>query len=166
MQNNTTKNIRITARALLLNHARTHILLVRHSGAEHLATPGGGIEEVDTHMLDCLKRELKEELGTEVIIERLAFSREFVTQERTVIEFYFLASLPTSTVLDLNYADEAHTDGIGGVEKRVWMPIKDIESTHVFPTNTKDIQKIIDDVLPYRHVITVLSENKEENIFI
>ncbi len=71
-------NWRIAARALILDEATGDVLLVRFEfpTAVVWATPGGGVEPGETP-LDCVRRELREELGmVDCEIGRHIWSRE------------------------------------------------------------------------------------------
>jgi 8-oxo-dGTP diphosphatase len=69
--------------AILRDH---HILLIKHhfhtSGQNYWLVPGGGIEPGETEE-DCLRRELKEETGLEVAVERLILEEMAHPQDDT-----------------------------------------------------------------------------------
>jgi ADP-ribose pyrophosphatase YjhB (NUDIX family) len=92
----TSKNFLIDCKALIFNE-RNQILLVKEP--EHWETPGGRLKEAETP-LECIIREISEELGAKVeIINKLPiFIRKKTKNENRIIDvlvIYFFGKLLT-----------------------------------------------------------------------
>jgi len=74
---------RVRAAALIVEN--DHILLVQHvhpdTGFTWWIPPGGGVEDVDGSLFDCVRRETFEETGLAVEPGRIVYIREFVDTE-------------------------------------------------------------------------------------
>ncbi|MDR0887458.1 MAG: NUDIX hydrolase [Candidatus Nomurabacteria bacterium] len=86
--------IRLQARGLILNDAG-ELFLVRGksadgSVAEHLALPGGGVDEGES-LVEACKRELSEELGVRAEVGRLLFIQQYrnFKHENDACDFMF-----------------------------------------------------------------------------
>ena len=69
------KRLRVLARVLVLKDNK--ILLVRNKGANFWYPPGGGWEYAEETITECASREVNEETGYSVDIERLLWLQEF-----------------------------------------------------------------------------------------
>lgn len=87
---------RIRAAALIEKEGK--LLLVEHRdsrGNRWWIPPGGGLEESDPSILDCVKREVREETGVAIEIGTLRYIREFIDQSNGTrhLELFFAAAL-------------------------------------------------------------------------
>ena len=77
--------MRHRVRAAVLIVEDDHILLVKHvhpnTGAVWWIPPGGGVEDGDSSLFDCARREAFEETGLDVELGRIVYIREFVDTE-------------------------------------------------------------------------------------
>ena len=82
------KTTDIRCRAIIVHDGK--ILTVRHStGNDYYVLPGGHLEWGES-VLDCIKREIIEELGIRPEIGRLLYVRNFIDKnDKQSIEFYF-----------------------------------------------------------------------------
>lgn len=83
-------------RAILLTLSG-HLLLIKrlkpHDPVPYWVAPGGGVEVSDRNLAEALQRELAEELGAEVRIERLAFTLRHRLGEKELEEHFFVCTL-------------------------------------------------------------------------
>ena len=88
-------NHRIRAAAIVVDDGK--LLMVRHEIPEQGKTfwipPGGGVEGEES-IFDCAKREVLEETGVEVDLDRVIYVRQWVDTELDYhhVEFFILAS--------------------------------------------------------------------------
>ena len=68
-------NVRILARTLTISDER--VLLVRNKDADFWYPPGGGWEYNTETIKECAKREVYEETGYEIEIDRMLWLQEF-----------------------------------------------------------------------------------------
>lgn len=86
--------IRIRAAGLIVKDKS--ILLVKHkhrgSGRLWWTPPGGGYEDFDASVIDCVRRECWEEAGLSVEVGPLVYLREFTQKRRKIrhLELFFL----------------------------------------------------------------------------
>ena len=78
------------------------ILLVRQNNRPFWVLPGGTLE-VGESLPDCARREMKEETGLDVTIDRLLYIADFVRTEadqipRQTLDFFFLARNPSGNL--------------------------------------------------------------------
>ncbi len=103
----THEQFNIRCRGLLLLNGK--LLVVKHSEqARHYALPGGHLEPGE-NPLECLKREIKEELGIEIKNAELKYVYRWVNPEDTVtnIEFIFLVNDEVSPTIDITNTSHA-----------------------------------------------------------
>jgi ADP-ribose pyrophosphatase YjhB (NUDIX family) len=86
MSTHTTFKIR--CRAIILHEGK--LLVVKHRPeSSHYALPGGHMEQGED-VIECVKREIVEELGVEPVIGRLAYVHTFVDKDTLQsVEFFF-----------------------------------------------------------------------------
>ncbi|HET7657925.1 MAG TPA: NUDIX hydrolase [Bacillales bacterium] len=105
-----------------------HVLLHQMEGDDYWALPGGRVEMLENSK-DALEREMKEELGDKVKVQRLLWVMETFFQHETrhfhELGFYYLFSLPES----FPYLDK--TESFHGAEEDVplvfkWFPLSEI----------------------------------------
>ena len=101
------KKIVVRCRGVIVHDNK--LLVVRHApDGEYFALPGGHLEWGES-VLDCMKREIMEELGIEPKIGRLLYSNNFINAGFTQsIEFFFEIT---------NSADYLDIDGFDGSHK-------------------------------------------------
>lgn len=136
-------NITIRCRGLIVHEDK--LLVVKHTKeSDFYALPGGKLE-VGENPLECMIREIKEELGVEVKDPKLAYVHRFETKEgQENLEFFFLIKEGESFV-DLTSNNRTHAfeiseiRWIGADEEVRILP----ESIHKeFKENGFDLQEI------------------------
>lgn len=86
-----------------------NILFVRDEGAPHYYPPGGGIDEGENHM-SAMRRELKEELGVD-LLEMTYFSsydemnvmRNYPQREHNYFVTYTGTPVPSTEIVDVQW---------------------------------------------------------------
>jgi ADP-ribose pyrophosphatase YjhB (NUDIX family) len=149
-------NIRILARVVTYDYKENKILLVKNKDANFWYAPGGGWEQDKENILECAKREVKEEAGLDVEITRLIYVQEFhATPDTIFFETFWLAKPTGDTMINELHID---LDPKGAVEKARWFSQSELQNLKVFPkrlknTFWKNIDRIIKDEDPFIGVI-------------
>jgi ADP-ribose pyrophosphatase YjhB (NUDIX family) len=122
------KEPRIVVAAIIRNGNK--LLLVKEileSGREYWIFPGGGVK-FGENLEEAVKREIKEELGMEIEIEKLLTFKEAIFPEynyHTII-FFFLAkplgklSIKEEKILDAHYFDFKEIEKLDLVDSARW----------------------------------------------
>ncbi len=129
----------ITASAWVVNHERTHVLLIHHKRAGMWFQPGGHVEPEDSTLFDAVLREVKEETNHLGIISKSALFD---------IDIHPIAARPERNEAAHEHFDmrvlvevpyETHVvddDGILGVS---WCPLADVSSRN----NTESLARMV-----------------------
>jgi len=126
---------RIEARAVVYDQEQDRILLVRNRGADYWYIPGGGWEFESENILECAKREVKEETGLDVMIGKFLYLQEFHPSEDLVyFESFWLAKVVGSDVLDRDHVD---TDPDGAVGEARWFTRQELSGIALYPERFK-----------------------------
>jgi 8-oxo-dGTP pyrophosphatase MutT (NUDIX family) len=129
-------SVRFMCRVVGIAFDRDRVLIHRAERDDFWALPGGRAELLEPSA-ETLRREMQEELGTEITVDRLVWVVEnfFEYDGKSCHElgFYYLMSLPTNSPL------RDHTDTFFGLEGRLpiifeWHPITDLENIVLYPT--------------------------------
>lgn len=129
------------------------LLLVRHShtvgNSAFWAPPGGGLQYGET-MQACLKREIQEETGLEVKVDRFLFVNEFLQPPLHAVEFFFEAKAVGGT-LKTGTDPEASEDK-QLIEHVQWLTIKELQAIP-FQDKHRALQLLLcfDDLLGLKH---------------
>jgi len=135
--------IRILARVVV--YGNNKVLLVRNKDADFWYIPGGGWEYEKENLIEGGIREIKEETGLDIDIDKFLYLREYHESEDSILlETYWLSSLKDE--LDLN-KDHIDQDSNGKVAESRWFTREDLSNIKFFPDflNNKfweDIEKI------------------------
>jgi 8-oxo-dGTP diphosphatase len=105
------------------------VLLARHGHTvgnnAFWAPPGGGLHYGET-MQACLKRELQEETGLEVKVERFLFVNEFLHPPLHAIEFFFEVSIIGGSLRTGTDPEAAQDEQL--LEQVQWLTIKELQA--------------------------------------
>jgi ADP-ribose pyrophosphatase YjhB (NUDIX family) len=119
--------LRPFAYAIIPNQGRILLVRMRHTG--HFTLPGGGIETGE-RMEDGLRREVREETGIEVRVERFAaFTEDFFYYDPLDEAFHGLLFFYICHPLSFDLAGDGQVED-GEVEKPGWIDIGDLEPRH------------------------------------
>ena len=131
---------RIRAAAIIIKEEK--LLLVKHVHPESKFTwwvpPGGGVEQKDDSVTDCVKRETFEETGYEIEVGELLFVREFLDSENQTLnlELFFSATIVGG---ELTLANIHGTSPDADFIKQVkWISPEEISDITVFPPELKN----------------------------
>lgn len=135
-------NIRNSVKALIIKNNK--ILLVKckdHMGTFYLL-PGGGQEKGET-FTDALRREAKEEIGTDVIIHDIVFVREYIGKNHEFKDFEFDRNLHQVEYMFLCEVPENYVPAIGNHPDNMqqgteWIDIKEMDKYRVYPSKLKE----------------------------
>lgn len=104
------------------------LLLVRHGSTvdngAFWAPPGGGLQYGET-MQACLKREIKEETGLDVKVERFLFVNEFLQPPLHAIEFFFEVEMTGGTLGTGSDPEAAADEQL--IEQVAWLTKKELQ---------------------------------------
>ncbi|GAB3195955.1 8-oxo-dGTP diphosphatase [Pontibacter aydingkolensis] len=129
------------------------LLLIKHDhtigNKAFWAPPGGGLSYGET-MKDCLKREMLEETGLHVEINRFLFVNEFMQQPLHAVEFFFEVSITDGELLTGSDPEVTREQQL--IQKAQWLPIKEILAIPL-PDKHRVLQYLIslDDLLGQDH---------------
>lgn len=145
-------DIRILSRVVVYDQKENKILLVKNKGTNFWYAPGGGWEHDKENILQCAEREVVEEVGLEVNIERLLYAQEFHATADTIFFEMFWLAIPKAGA----EIDEAHIDldPNGQVETARWYSKEELQELKVFPKRLKNtfwdnISRMLEDENPF-----------------
>jgi len=129
-------NIRILARVIAYDHEENKVLLVKNKDGDFWYAPGGGWEYDKENILECAKREVKEETGIDVEIGRLLYIQEFHAANDTIcFETFWLAKPIGDTDVNELHID---LDPSGAVGESRWFSESELRDAKVFPDRLKN----------------------------
>lgn len=111
-------NIKIKTRGLIINDNK--ILITMHKDSKNIALPGGHLEEGEG-ILDCLKREMVEELGVAPEVGNILYVNSFTNGENQYFEFIFHIK-NSKDYLDIEKLKRTHAFEL---ERLVWISSED-----------------------------------------
>lgn len=137
------KSLRVIARALVIDNGE--ILLARNKGANFWYPPGGGWEYETETITEGVVREVYEESGYRVGVDRLLWVQEFHdTDQKILLESFWLTHLEDSDQPNAqDIKDHVDLDPNGAVEEVRWYNSDAIQKLTVFPKRVKDYQQLI-----------------------
>ncbi len=145
--------VRCTARAMVVHDG--HMLLIRADdpGRPWLFLPGGGCEHGE-NLTDACKRELLEETGIHVIVERPVFLREFIASRHKRRSKFMPEDNHALALIFLCHPDPAHyaglpcegigcfpgdVDGTGAATGMVWLPMGQRPELETMPPHVGEV---------------------------
>ena len=138
------KKLRILARTLVTDNEK--ILLVRNKDAHFWYPPGGGWEYETETITECAAREVAEETGYSVEVERLLWLQEFHEDEKIFFETFWLAKVSSAnTQTNESMSQHIDHDPNGAVEEARWFSEADLKDLKVFPERVKSFQTLINE---------------------
>lgn len=144
---------RILARTLVVDNDK--VLLVRNVDTEYWYLPGGGWEYERESITECARREVAEETGYNVQIDRLLWLQEFHQAHQIFFETFWLAYISASnTQSEGMLRQHIDLDPQGIVEEARWHTEEEMAELKVYPARVKNFSKHLAD------------QNKIENPFL
>lgn len=130
--------LKIRARTLVVHDSK--VLLVKNKGMDFWYLPGGGWEYDHESIIDCAEREVTEESGYKVKVERLLWSQELHENEKKVaLETFWQASIADGNKQTSEELDKHIDSDPGGmVEAAKWIDAATIKKLKVFPVALKE----------------------------
>lgn len=120
------------ARAVAIHKER--ILLFNVVGWDWWALPGGRVE-IQENSKDALKREMREELSTEIRVGKLVWIVENFFKERDInyheLGMYYRIKIPANSLI-LNSEEHFCRDG-GATIRFKWFPLGGLENINLHP---------------------------------
>lgn len=128
-------NIRLIARAITYDPKAKKILLVKNKGADFWYPPGGAWKYEREDIKECARREVWEETGIKVTIQKLLYAQEFHESDDMIFfETFWLAELAYEQSLSQAHIDH---DSKGSVEQAQWFSQEDLKDLTIFPKRLK-----------------------------
>jgi len=118
------------------------ILLVKHvhpeTGYTWWVPPGGGIEEIDNSIFDCVKRETLEETNLKIETSRILYIREFYDKETRILnlELFTLANSFHGEISLKNIKGKGADELF--IKEATWLSKEELKDVIVFPEMLKD----------------------------
>lgn len=118
----------VRVRLALLIYEEDRVLMIRHKkdSREYWLVPGGGLEFGETVDF-CIKREMKEECGIDVCVEKFVFSCETIGNNRHILHLFFRGK---RTGGNLRLGNE---ENLAGLE---FIPLDRLKQITVYPEVT------------------------------
>jgi len=125
--------VRNAVRAVVIRDGKVLLLQKRDHKGDRYALPGGG-QDVGETLEQALQRECKEEIGTAVIVKRLAYVAEFFKHRdslpatvRHLVEFLFQCEVPEGYQPGSGFRPDKHQVDV------VWAPMAELKALPSFP---------------------------------
>lgn len=130
------KILKPIARIITYDKTTNKVLLVRNRRATFWYAPGGEWEFERENILECARREMFEETGLQIDIQKLLYIQEFHGSEEIVcMETFWLAKLSHEQSLNSQHID---LDPHGEVEETRWFSREEVRDLKVFPARLQD----------------------------
>jgi len=128
--------VKILSRVIIYDPKNNKVALARNRNAKFWYAPGGGWEyDTGENILECARREVNEEVGINVEINRLLYVQEFHEGKDSIFFEMFWLSIAKETELDSSHID---LDPNGMVEEVKWFSRDDLKNLTVFPNRIKN----------------------------
>ncbi|MET0959299.1 MAG: NUDIX hydrolase [Psychrobacillus psychrotolerans] len=130
------------------------LLIMQDQGQPYYYIPGGRIK-MNEKSEDAVKREVKEELGTEVNVNRILWVNENFFQEETLKEkfhevcFFYLLELKDKEIL--KRGNKFEVDENGKIHMYYWKTLDEIKSINLYPQFLKE--KITELPMHIQHIV-------------
>lgn len=136
------KRLRVLARTLVIDNDK--ILLVRNKNAHFWYPPGGGWEYDTETITQCAAREVSEETGYKVQIDRLLWLQEFHEGEKIMFETFWLAKISDINAQTITGASSHIDEDPNGIVEEVrWFSETELQELTVFPERIKSFSRLI-----------------------
>lgn len=138
---NPTKAIRSAARAIIMKNDSVLLVQMQNDDGEFFILPGGGQVHGET-LVQAVKRECMEELGIEISVGRLVYTREYIGKNHQFdsrhnnfhqIEHVFICKILNDTQLGNGHEVDKKQTGYR------WIKIDKMSQYKVLPTSIKSL---------------------------
>lgn len=126
--------LRLVTRAIVHDAETNSILLVRNQGATFWYPPGGGWDFDREHIIAGTEREVLEECGLTVAVDRMLYAQQFQSDAETQYFEVFWLARPLGSLRHV----PGHVDHHGAVAESRWFQQTDLSDLKVFPQRLKD----------------------------
>ena len=142
------QTIRSASRAMIIAENKLLSVTMRNAQGEFFILPGGGQHHGES-LEEAVKRECKEELGIEIEVGRLIYSREYIGKNHDFnpkhTNFHQIEHVFDCSVLDEASIGKGHEKDKSQIGYE-WIPLDSLEAYNFFP----------------RFIIPFIKENKLE----
>lgn len=125
-------------RAILID--KRMIVLIRRvkKHETYYVFPGGGVEDTK-NLEEALRREMKEELGIDIIIERLFLEKQFEKDDLRQNEYFYLCKIAGGILGTGDGPEYQKGNQYEGNHEVVQIPITEMKNLNVFPLELRDM---------------------------
>ncbi len=135
-------SVRVRVGVLIV--VNSQLLLVEHqkNGVTYWLIPGGGLKFGET-VVECAKREIKEETNLEIDLDRFLFSSESIAPDgsRHVVNLFFLGRLCNNSLENLKVGTEARLKSVD------FIPIDELDKIELHPPFGPQLKRMLNDGL-------------------
>ena len=122
---------------LIDNGIITLIKRIKDSGT-YCCFPGGGVEEGES-LEEALIREMKEELGVEVKVNKLFAEKKLVRPEIEQMEYFYLCEKISGKIGTGDGPEFQPGNTYEGIHEIVQVPVRDVDKLNVVPLEVKNL---------------------------
>lgn len=125
-------------RAILIENGMISLIKREKSGQTYYVFPGGSVESGES-LEQALRREIREELGIEIAIQKLFLEREFERNSIKQDEYFYLCKMTGGVLGTGNGPEYQIGNNYEGTHKVVQFPLFEIKNMDVFPLEVRDM---------------------------
>jgi ADP-ribose pyrophosphatase YjhB (NUDIX family) len=153
---------RFIYRAVAVMVQEGHVLLHRAERDDFWSLPGGRCELLETAAA-TVRREMREELGTDVTVERLLWVVEnffvFDGPHHELGLYYFVSLPPESGLLDVSATFAGQEEQLPLIFR--WFPVADLAGVPLYPVFLRDALRSMPDTI--QHVVNRDYRSEDNN---
>jgi 8-oxo-dGTP diphosphatase len=127
-------------RAIIIDSNKIALIKRAKEDSIYYAFPGGGVE--DGEDLDqALRREMKEELGIEIVVGELFAEHRHDDPGHEIVQYFYLCK-ENGGVFGTGNGPEyqvGNSYALDGTHEPVWVPLSELKDINLLPVDVKDL---------------------------
>jgi 8-oxo-dGTP diphosphatase len=133
--------IRVAVKAVIVRDDKLLVTACRDKDGEFFLLPGGGQEMFET-LAEALRRECREEIGTDVEVDELLFVRDYIGRNHEfaathmdahAVELMFACRVPDGYVAESGVAPDPWQHGV------TWVRLDELAHVRLYPAALKAV---------------------------